>query len=104
VGAKGSNQISAIVYHQPLGEPHVTAKALADHWKSQGFTIETIIDWTKGDYTVVEIAAERADGVSYDLLASNDNMSIQAWSECSTDPSFEARIYGDERPEESPTP
>ena len=91
VGAKGSNQVSAIVYHQPLGEPHATANALAEHWKSQGFTeSKRMIDWTKGDYTVVEIAAERADGVSYDLLASTHNMSIQAWSECSTGASFQA--------------
>jgi hypothetical protein len=53
-----------------------------------------VIDWTKGDYTVVEIAADRADGINYDLSVSNHNMSIAVWSECSTDPSFQDWIDG----------
>ena len=104
VGAKGSFQITAVVYHQPVGLPHATAEVLSEHWKAQGFTINKVIDSTKGAYVVVEIAAERADGVSYDLFVSTDNISITAYSECSTDPSFEAWIHRDDPPEELPTP
>ena len=88
VGAKDSNQITAVVYHQPTGEPHAVARILTEHWKSLGFTVKTVIDWTKGDYIEVEIAADRADGTNYNLSVSTHNMSIQAWSECSTDPLF----------------
>ena len=104
VGAEESFQMTAVIHHEPLGEPHATAKILAKHWKPQGFAVKTVIDWTKGDYIVVEIAAERADGVSYDALVNTETIAIHAYSECSTDPSFETWIHRDDPPEEIPTP
>ena len=94
VGMKDSNQITAVVHHAPLGEPHATAKILAEHWKAQGFTIETSIDWTKDAYIVVQFAASRADGISYEVLVNTETIAISAYSECSTDPSFQAWIDG----------
>jgi hypothetical protein len=108
VGTKESFQMTVVVHHHPVAEPHATAKVLADHWKSQGFTIETVIDWTKGDYIVVQLAASRADGVSYSVIVNTETIAIHAYSECSTDPSFQAWIDGwidrQHAPKATPTP
>ncbi|WP_158862947.1 hypothetical protein [Leifsonia sp. AG29] len=104
VGEKGSHQIRGLVFRDPLGDPHDTARVLGEHWKSQGFTLRTVVDWTKGDYVAVRLVAERADGISQDVDATKDSLSIQVFSECSTDKSFDYFFEHGEDPPPSAKP
>ncbi|WP_158862943.1 hypothetical protein [Leifsonia sp. AG29] len=99
VGEKGSHQIRAHVYRAPLGEPHDTARVLGEHWESQGFTLRTVFDQVKGDHVQILLVAERADGISQNVYATEDTMSIEVLSECSTHESFDYFIeHGDDPP------
>ncbi|WP_158862945.1 hypothetical protein [Leifsonia sp. AG29] len=104
VGEKGSYQISGLVFRDPLGDPHDTARVLGEHWKSQGFTLRTVFDWKKGDHVQIQLAAERADGISQDVIAAEDGLSIMVLSECSTDKSFDYFIEHEEDPPASVKP
>lgn len=113
VGSKDSHQLIADVSHDPFDDdPHPIADKLTAHWESQGFIVKRTMDWTNptGD-PIIEIIANRADGVQYGLTATNLIVAIDIATECSTHPSLHEwssekslRIGRERREAATPTP
>ncbi|WP_431246593.1 hypothetical protein [Leifsonia xyli] len=107
-GSDDASQVQAVVQHDAFEvDPHPIADKLTAYWESQGFTVTRTIDWTTPTgWQSVELSADRPDGVSYGLTATNDLVSIDVYTECSAHPSIDdwAEERVQKRLDDLPTP
>lgn len=91
VGSNDAYRVQFVVYHPSFDpDPHPLADKLTAHWKAQGLTVERTIDWTdKEGHSDIEVSATRSDGAEYGLTVTNELVSIDVATVCSTDSSVD---------------
>jgi hypothetical protein len=87
----GSSDASAQQYSLSITssgdpDPATAAAKMIKHWRSLGYSVRTVVPTDASNHDVTQVAADFPGGAAIGYSVSTVNSSIDASSECSTDP------------------